>query len=131
MRAPEENLPSVSRRLKAGRKILDGVPIKQIVDELHLCLQTVRRYEALVHADGLDALKQLKLGGRASALDAEARKWLATALQRPATEFGFESERWSNARVRALIEKQYGVSYSRVYVWEIVQQLGLGQRFFE
>lgn len=131
MRAPEESLPSVSRRLKAGQMLLDGVPAKQVAQELHISMQTIRRYQALVSGGGLDALKQMKLGGRVSALDSEARKWLAEVLQRPATEYGFESPRWTNARLRALIEKTYGVRYSRVHTWQIVKELGLGHRLLE
>jgi len=85
MRTPEENLPSVSRRLRNGQMLIDGVAAKQVANELHLCSQTVRRYQALVRAGGLDALKEMKVGGRVSALDSDAREWLATVLQRPAT----------------------------------------------
>ncbi len=73
----------------------------------------------------------MKLGGRASALDADARKWLVTVLKRPATEFGFDSEQWSNAKLGTSVEQRCCVRYSRVYVCEIAQQPELGHRLLK
>jgi transposase len=126
MRLQPENLPSVVRRMTAGRMLLDGATQEKVADELHLSVATVKRYKALIDSGGLDALKQLGVGGRSSVLDPKALEWIARALQGPAKLHGFPSDTWTNARLRELIATKYRVRYSRVYVWQIVTNLGLG-----
>lgn len=121
-----DTLPSVARRMEAGRMLMGGASVEAVADALHLSVQTVRRYKALVEEGGLDALGKMAVGGRASVLDRAALDWIAEALQGPARAHGFESDAWTNARLRELIERRYGVRYSRVYVWQIATNLGLG-----
>lgn len=120
-----ENLPSVVRRMTAGRMLLDGMPLEKVALELHLSVATVKRYKTLVDAGGIEALKAVGIGGRSSVLDQDALAWIAQALQGSAALHGFESETWTNARLRELIATTYGVKYSRVYVWQIATNLGL------
>jgi transposase len=126
MLSQPENLPSVVRRMSAGQMLLDGMSVERVADQLHLSMATVKRYKALVDAGGLEALRQLAVGGRSSVLDQEALVWISKALQGSARLHGFESDAWTNARLRALIEHKYGVRYSRVYIWQIATNLGLG-----
>jgi transposase len=126
MLSQPENLPSVMRRMTAGQMLLDGASVDHVAEELHLSLATVRRYKALIDAGGLDALRQLGVGGRTSVLDQRALEWISAALHGSARAHGFDSDAWTNARLRALIETQFGVRYSRVYIWQIATNLGLG-----
>jgi transposase len=112
--------------MTAGRMLLDGASVEAVAEALHLSVQTVRRYKAIVSEGGLDALGKMGVGGRASVLDREALDWIAAALRGPARAHGFESDAWTNARLRELIERRYGVRYSRVYIWQIATNLGLG-----
>jgi transposase len=112
--------------MTAGQMLLDGVSVENVADQLHLSMATVKRYKALVEGGGLEALKQLGVGGRSAVLDQAALEWLAEALKGSARVHGFESDAWTNARLRALIERHYGVRYSRVHVWQIATNLGLG-----
>ncbi|MDR5783386.1 helix-turn-helix domain-containing protein [Caballeronia sp. LZ065] len=125
-RPDPDTLPSVARRMEAGRMLMGGASVETVADALHLSVQTVRRYKALVEEGGLDALGKMAVGGRASVLDRAALEWIAEALQGSARMHGFESDAWTNARLRELIERRYGVRYSRVYVWQIATNLGLG-----
>jgi transposase len=121
-----ENLPSVVRRMTAGRMLLDGNSVEKVANDLHLSLATVKRYKALVDSGGLVALSTLGIGGRTSALDAHALAWISNALQGSAMKHGFDSDSWTNSRLRQVIETKYGVRFSRVYVWQIATNLGLG-----
>ncbi|KND55923.1 hypothetical protein BPUN_1578 [Candidatus Paraburkholderia kirkii] len=112
--------------MTAGRMLLEGASVETVAEQLHLSAQTVRRYRAIVSEGGLDALAKMGVGGRASVLDREALDWIAAALQGSAREHGSESDAWTNASLRELIERRYGVRYSRVYVWQIATDLGLG-----
>jgi transposase len=121
-----ETLPSVVRRMTAGRMLLDGESVERVAEHLHLSVQTVRRYKAIVNEGGLEALSKMGVGGRTSVLDRAALEWIGQALQESARKHGFGSDAWTNARLRELIERQFGVRYSRVYVWQIATNLGLG-----
>jgi transposase len=121
-----ETLPSVVRRMTAGRMLLDGESVERVAEYLHLSVQTVRRYKAIVNEGGLEALSKMGVGGRTSVLDRAALEWIGQALQESARKHGFGSDAWTNARLRELIERQFGVRYSRVYVWQIATNLGLG-----
>ncbi|WP_087633922.1 helix-turn-helix domain-containing protein [Caballeronia telluris] len=118
--------PSAVRRMTAGQRLLDGASVDAVAERLHLCTQTVKRYEAAVNSGGLAALQKMSVGGRSSVLDQEALEWIALTLRGPARAHGFESDAWTNARLRGLIEQRYGVRFSRVYIWQIATKLGLG-----
>ncbi|CAM2154039.1 transposase [Pararobbsia alpina] len=121
-----DELPTVVRRMKAGRMLVAGATVKEVADALRMSPVTVRRYQLIVQAGGLDALKLIGVGGRASALDREALDWIAQALQGSARVHGFDSDAWTNSRLREVIEARFGVRYSRVYIWQIATNLGLG-----
>ncbi|GAB5097460.1 hypothetical protein YK56LOC_31760 [Caballeronia sp. HLA56] len=87
---------------------------------------TVKRYQTLISKGGLDALRQLQAGGRISALDQKALQWIVAAVNGSAVSYGFDSDSWTNARVRELIANEFGVRYSRVYIWQLTHDLGLG-----
>ncbi|MDR5740005.1 helix-turn-helix domain-containing protein [Caballeronia sp. LZ016] len=128
MRTPPENLPSVSRRLRAGQLLLEGRSVKEVAEQLRMTPTTVKRYQALVSKGGLDALREMQVGGKVSALNPDAVEWIVDALNGSAVDYGFDSESWTNARLRDLIEEKFGVRYSRVYVWQLTNDLGLGHR---
>ena len=128
MNAYTESLPSVQRRLLAGKMLLDGATLHEVTYQLNLSMPTARRYQALIKRGGMEALRALGVGGRTSSVDQETRDWIAAALQTSAMKYGFENDEWTNARLRALIEQRIGIRFSRVYVWQIATNLGLAHR---
>jgi len=125
LKQPSE-LPTIARRIAAGELLLTGASDDMVMNELRLSKVTVRRYRKLVESGGLDALKLMGVGGRESALGTDGYLQIAAVLQESARAYGFESDGWTNARVRLLIERKFGVRFSRVYVWQLVTNLGLG-----
>jgi transposase len=112
----------------AGRMLTDGASVDAVAEALHLSAYTVRRYKTILSDGGLDALRQVSIGGRSSLLNDEAKQWIADALRGSARDHGFPSDAWTNGRLRELIGMRYGVHYSRVYTWQIATDLGLGHR---
>jgi transposase len=128
MSSRTEELPSVVRRMNAGRMLMEGASVLAVAEAMHLSTDTVRKYRAIISTGGLEALQKVSVGGRASLLDGAALQWIAEALSGSACEHGFPSEAWTNARVRELIKTRFGVSYSRVHTWQLATNLGLGHR---
>ncbi|WP_436230707.1 winged helix-turn-helix domain-containing protein [Caballeronia sp. LjRoot29] len=58
----------------------------------------------------------------------EAFNWIAAALQGEPQAYGFPGARWTSRTLGQLIERKFGVKYSRVYVRQIALNLGLGPR---
>jgi transposase len=128
MNAYTESLPSVQRRMAAGNMLLDGATLDEVAYQLRLSMPTAKRYQALIKRGGLDALRELGVGGRTSSLDQATREWIASALCGSAKSHGFDSDVWTNARLRSLIESRVGIRFSRVYIWKIASNLGLAHR---
>lgn len=114
--------------MTAGKMLTDGASVAQVVDALRMSPQTVERYKAILDEGGLAALSQMSIGGRPSALDDDARRWLAAALSDSARAYGFSTDAWTNGRVRELLTTNFGVKFSRVYTWQLVTKLGLAHR---
>jgi transposase len=128
MRSPKEQLPSVVLRIKAGHMLLAGEPIKSIAEQLNMSTNTVRRYQSMIDKGGVAALERLAVGGRKSALDAEARSWLVTALRGSPKAHGFDTDQWTDGRLKTVIARQFGLCFSRVYVRQIIIDLGYADR---
>ncbi|MFT4503193.1 helix-turn-helix domain-containing protein [Caballeronia sp. 15711] len=122
------SLPSVVRRITAGRMLIDGASPKKVATELGLSMPTVRRYQTLINEGGLEALDALSVGGRKSILDQHMHEAIALALSGSPKTHGFNRANWTTALLGAFIEQKVGVRFSRVYVWQIAQNLGLGHR---
>lgn len=128
MGARKDKLPSVMLRSEAGRLLLEGKSPLVVANMLGLSIQTTKRYQALVAQEGLDALARMSVGGRKPALSAEARGWIASALRGSPAAHGFNSDQWTDGRLRTLIEKEFGRKFSRVYVRQIIIDLGCADR---
>jgi transposase len=128
MPRPNDDLPTVARRLAAGQKLLDGLSVAEVAKEMGMAKATIERYRRTLETGGLDALRNISVGGRHSALGATDLDWLAQALRGSPRDYGFDADGWTNARMRELISRQFGISYSRVYAWQLATRLGVSYR---
>jgi transposase len=119
-------LQRVELRLKAAQLLTDGKSPAQVAAALGISLPTARRYQALLAEGGLDALKSMSVGGRKPSLSPAAREWISTALRGSASVHGYKTDQWTDGRLRSLIVKECGISFSRVYVRQLIIDLGFG-----
>jgi len=66
--------------------------------------------------------------GRPAQLDVKQLEALRTALLQGAIAHGFGTELWTLKRVRALIERLYGVRFSEVHVWRLLGAMGFSSQ---
>ncbi|CAE6946011.1 hypothetical protein R69608_05524 [Paraburkholderia nemoris] len=102
-----------------------GEHIERVAEHLGTTVQTVTKYKEILDSGGVDMLKSLSVGGRKSVLDATARQWIADTVRQSPRLHGFETDRWSNSKLRDVIERKFGVRYSHVYVRQLTIDLGL------
>jgi transposase len=128
MRSQKDQLPSVALRMKAGRMLMAGETVKTTASELGISTATARRYASIIEKAGFAGLEQMGVGGRKSALNSDALNWLTAALKGSPKVHGFDTDQWTDGRLRIVIEQRFGVSFSRVYVRQLTLDLGLADR---
>ncbi len=111
------------KRVRAGRLLLAGKTPAQAAAAVGVARQTVYTWKGRLDEGGIDALRAMS-PGRPAQLDAQQLEGLRRALLQRPTEHGFGTELWTLKRVRLLIERLYGVSFSEVHVWRILGALG-------
>lgn len=116
------------RRVRAGRLLLAGKGCAEVAQAVGVARQTVYTWKALLDESGIDALRAMGGKGRPAQLDARQLAQLRRSLLDSPTEHGFGTELWTLKRVRQLIERMFGVSYSEVHVWRILGEMGFSNQ---
>ena len=57
-------------------------------------------------------------------MDQEAKQELVEKLQSGAISAGFPNEQWTQARIKKVIEREFGVNYHKNYVGQLLHELG-------
>lgn len=116
------------RRVRAGRLLLAGKRCVEVAEIVGVARQTVYTWKAVLDDGGIDALRAITGRGRPAQLDRHQLDRLRRSLLDSPTEHGFGTELWTLKRVRLLIERTFGVSYSEVHVWRILGALGFSSQ---
>ena len=120
--------PTAAKRLQAAQLLAGGGSPESVAQTVGLCVESVKRYKAVLDTGGLAALDDMSVGGRKSALDEQARAWIIDAVRGSPRLYGFDVDRWSNPALQALIERQFGRRFSTVYVRQLTINLGVHDR---
>jgi transposase len=116
------------RRIRAARLLQAGRSPAEVAREVGAPRQTVYRWLDVLRSQGIDALRHMSKGGRPARIGAEELARLQVALLEGPTAHGFGTPLWTIKRVRALIEREFGVRYSEVHVWRLLGQLGFSSQ---
>ena len=116
------------RRVRAGRMLLSGKGPTEVSAEVGVARQTVHTWKGVLDEGGIDALRAIGGKGRPAQLDARQLETLRRSLLDRPTEHGFGTELWTLKRIRLLIKRMFGVSFSEVHVWRIVGALGFSNQ---
>ncbi len=119
---------ATKRRLRAARLLQAGQTPAQVAATVQVARQTVYRWRDVLESEGIDALRDMSKGGRPARLGAEELGRVQIALLEGPTAHGFGTPLWTIKRVRLLIERQFGVRYSKVHVWRLLGQLGFSSQ---
>jgi transposase len=109
-----------SRRLEAKRLLDEGLSQAEVARRLDVSRQSLTRW-ARTSAKKLGVVSPL---GRKSSADEQLRERLREALLAGAEKQGYPNSLWTLPRVRSLIVKLGGPSFSTVHVWRILGQMG-------
>jgi transposase len=100
------------RRLAAGRLLRSGTMTQaEVAREAGVHPASVTRWKHQLARGGLRALRRRAPPGRASHLTPDQWAQLLRVLRRSAVAAGFETERWTQRRIAAVVERLFGVRY--------------------
>ena len=115
------------RRLEAGRLLQTGqVSQAEIARRLGVSRMTVSRWAKRLaqYQGGIRGLKNRGVPGRPPRLTAAQWSQVLEWLQHGALRAGFDTDRWTLRRVRALILVEFGVDYHAHYIARRLKALG-------
>ena len=115
------------KRVRAGRLMLAGKSPAEAARAVGVARQTAYTWKARLDEGGIDALRAMATG-RPAQLDSGQIDALRMALLQGPLAHGFGTELWTLKRVRALIERLYGVRFSEVHVWRLLGAMGFSSQ---
>jgi transposase len=100
--------------------------MKQVEIARHLGVTeaAVSKWKKQLAEEGPQGLQLRKATGRPPKLDETARQALVKKLEEGAMAAGFPTEQWTQARVKKVIEREFGVSYHQNYISRLLDDLG-------
>jgi transposase len=113
------------RRAEGVRLLQEGEMTQvEIARYLGVSEAAVSQWKRKLEQSGPDALRPRTASGRPPKLDGAARQALIEKLEAGAMAAGFPTEQWTQARVKQVIEREFGVSYHRDYISRLLNDLG-------
>jgi transposase len=111
------------RRMAAARLLEAGINQSEVARRLGVHRQSVIRWQRALSRVGRAGLKKAGRAGRKPKLSVQQLAEIERTLKGGAEAVGYATGLWTLARVRKLIEQQYGVQYNPSQVWRILRQL--------
>src|SRR4029450_8321447 len=115
------------KRVRAGRRMLAGQTPAEAAKAVGVARQTAYTWKARLDEGGIDALRAMATG-RPAQLDASQLKGLRAALLQGALAHGFGTELWTLKRVRSLVQRQYGVTFTELHGWRLLGAMGFSSQ---
>jgi putative transposase len=113
------------RRLEAAQDLLKGVTQARVARKFGVSRTTASRWYRTLDRHGVEHLRKRKAPGRPSRLTSSQLAEVPALFARGAQAFGFESDRWTTARLARAIEMHFGIRYDPDHVGRMMHRLGL------
>jgi len=112
------------RRMQAARLLEKGYIESEVARRVGVHRQSVNRWAKQLAENGRSALKKAGRAGRKPRLTEEQLRRVEAVLKAGPEQFGYETALWTAARVGHVIEREFGIRYSKGHVWWVLRQLG-------
>ena len=116
----------LAERRTEGVRLLEAGEMKQVEIARHLGVTeaAVSKWKRQLVEEGPQALQMRKATGRPPKLDEATRQALVKKLEEGAVAADFPTEQWTQARVKKVIEREFGVRYHQNYISRLLDDLG-------
>jgi transposase len=113
------------RRIAGARMLKRKVAQADVARELGVSRQAVSVWaRQLAEVKGAVGKLKARPLGRPKRLDAAQCESLSRMLVAGALQAGFPTELWTIKRVRAVVQREFGLQYSQTGCWELLRSLG-------
>jgi transposase len=103
-----------------------GKPSRQLEELYNTSFKQILNWVDRFEKGGVDGLEDKSGRGRKAGLSKEELAELKEiVLDKPPTEFGYNSETWSGPLVLEVIKRQYKIEYKVAQVYNILKKMGL------
>ena len=113
------------RRLEAAEDLQKGISQARVARKFGVSRTTASRWHRTLAGQGVERLRKRKAPGRPSRLSAtqmaEVREMFAAGAQAS----GFDTDRWTTARLAQAIETRFAIRYDPDHVGRLMHRLGL------
>jgi transposase len=113
-----------ARRCRAWELHQAGWKQKTIAAALGVTPSAVSHWLKRARAEGVAGLRHRPAPGAAPRLTPAQRAQLPALLARGPAHYGFRGQVWTRARVAAVIEREFGVTYHPAHVSRVLRQIG-------
>lgn len=119
-----------ARRLAAVTMVKDGLSRRDVARRLECAASSVVRWTQEFEAGGREAIRAVSEVGkqRPAFLDDSDRTRLTAILLAGPIASGFTTELWTLSRIRIVIEREFGVTYSVGHLHRVVTALGFSSQ---
>lgn len=116
----------MAERRAEGVRLLQSGEMKQAEIARHLGVSeaAVSQWKKKLQTDGEAALQKRKAPGRPPKLSQAEREQLISILEKGARAAGFPTEQLTQARVREVIQREFGVTYHQNSISRLLHRLG-------
>lgn len=116
----------MAERRAEGIQLLRAGQMNQVQIARHLGVSeaSISKWKKVLERDGPEALQLRKASGRPPKLSDADKQKLVETLEQGALAAGYPTEQWTQARVKQVIEREFGVQYHRDYISRLLHGLG-------
>jgi len=113
------------RRLEAAEDLQKGITQARVARKFGVSRTTASRWYRTLEGQGMERLRKRKAPGRPSRMSSsqlvEVREMFAAGPR----AFGFETDRWTTARLAHAIQGRFAIRYDPDHVGRLMHRLGL------
>lgn len=116
----------MAERRAEGVRLLQTEEMSQAEIARHLGVSeaTISKWKKVLEQKGPAGLQARKASGRPPKLSVADKRQLVEKLEQGALAAEFATEQWTQARVKKMIEQEFGVHYHRDYISRLLHGLG-------
>jgi transposase len=123
-RGPRDRQAFEAVRRQAGALFAAGHTQAEVARQLGVARQNVSRWHARWQAGGLNALRSAGPTGPAPRLSDQQLHAIDQALRAGARAHGFDTDHWTLARIRTVIQRRTAIAYHPGHVWKLLRRMG-------
>jgi putative transposase len=113
------------RRLQAAEDLQNGLSQARVARKFGVSRTTASRWHRTLAGHGMERLRKRKAPGRPSRLSASQMAEVREIFAGGARACGFESDRWTTAKLAQAIETRFAIRYDPDHVGRLMHRLGL------